>query len=262
MMPTFPPPPLKFRTSGFPQYGFKASLSARACPGEDQVKPTPGMPWSPTEFTPRLRGVGGYRIGEPPVPAPRGNPARTSLPTPPLTPGALGSGRVMLSRPSSLIRPHAPVSGAPGDFTVRRRLYPGPSLGGRAGSDPRDLPYFPWRAVRTCRGPYAGGSAAASRCGPAAIPGFRELLARRHPQPPSLPAIPDGVALSTLQPLLHAAARAFAQPSGLAPTGGAASRLLRYRVPPAFGPGRHRPGQGGRLDGRTGNLPSSGLPPD
>jgi len=27
MMPTFPSPPLKFRTAGFPRYGFKAGFS-------------------------------------------------------------------------------------------------------------------------------------------------------------------------------------------------------------------------------------------
>ena len=32
MMPTFPSPSLKFRTVGFPQYGFKASLSGRDLP--------------------------------------------------------------------------------------------------------------------------------------------------------------------------------------------------------------------------------------
>ena len=34
MMPTFPLPPLKFRTAGFPQYGFKAGLSEGAFPKE------------------------------------------------------------------------------------------------------------------------------------------------------------------------------------------------------------------------------------
>jgi len=34
MMPTFPLPSLKFRTAGFPQYGFKAGVSDRACPGD------------------------------------------------------------------------------------------------------------------------------------------------------------------------------------------------------------------------------------
>ena len=32
MMPTFPSPPLKFRTAGFPPYGFKAGLSEGAFP--------------------------------------------------------------------------------------------------------------------------------------------------------------------------------------------------------------------------------------
>ena len=32
MMPTFPLPSLKFRTAGFPQYGFKAGRSDRAFP--------------------------------------------------------------------------------------------------------------------------------------------------------------------------------------------------------------------------------------
>ena len=46
MMPTFPSPPLKFRTAGFPQYGFKAGISDEACP-------TTGLPSSfvPTAFT-------------------------------------------------------------------------------------------------------------------------------------------------------------------------------------------------------------------
>ena len=39
-------------------------------------------------------------------------------------------------------------------------------------------------------------------------------------------------------------------------------RLLRYRVTPAFHGDRHRPPLGVRLEGRTGNLPSSGLSPD
>ena len=32
VMPTFPSPPLKFRTAGFPRYGFKAGLSDEAFP--------------------------------------------------------------------------------------------------------------------------------------------------------------------------------------------------------------------------------------
>ena len=58
----------------------------------------------------------------------------------------------------------------------------------------------------------------------------------------------------------------FARPSGLATTRGSPlrlpPRLLRLRVTPAFRDGRHRPPLGVRLEGRTGNLPSSGLAPD
>ncbi len=42
MMPTFPLPSLKFRTAGFPQYGFKAGFSDRACP--DDAYASHGLP--------------------------------------------------------------------------------------------------------------------------------------------------------------------------------------------------------------------------
>ena len=58
MMPTSPSPSLKFRTVGFPQYGFKASRSDTACRFSAPVKPMPGIPGA----LPRLRvpfaGVG------------------------------------------------------------------------------------------------------------------------------------------------------------------------------------------------------------
>jgi hypothetical protein len=46
MMPTFPSPPLKFRTASFPRYGFKAGIS-------DEAFPKPGLPSSfvPTAVT-------------------------------------------------------------------------------------------------------------------------------------------------------------------------------------------------------------------
>ena len=37
MMPTFPLPPLKFRTVGFPQYGFKAGLLEGAFPARRPI---------------------------------------------------------------------------------------------------------------------------------------------------------------------------------------------------------------------------------
>ena len=44
MMPAFPSPPLKFRTVGSLQYGFKASLSDDTFPHPDAVKCAPHMP--------------------------------------------------------------------------------------------------------------------------------------------------------------------------------------------------------------------------
>ena len=43
MMPLFPLPPLKCRTVGFPQYGFKADLSGRAFLLVLLLKPAPGI---------------------------------------------------------------------------------------------------------------------------------------------------------------------------------------------------------------------------
>src|SRR5437660_8684239 len=45
MMPTFPLPSLKFRTAGFPQYGFKAGVSDKAFPCDAILAPI-GLPSS------------------------------------------------------------------------------------------------------------------------------------------------------------------------------------------------------------------------
>ena len=55
MMPTFPSPPLKFRTAGFPRYGFKASMSDRAFLNGVSVKPAPGIPLAAPQFASALR---------------------------------------------------------------------------------------------------------------------------------------------------------------------------------------------------------------
>jgi hypothetical protein len=57
MMPTFPPPPLSFRTAGFPQYGWKVGLSGSAFPHVTQVKPAPGMPCASCKFASTLRAL-------------------------------------------------------------------------------------------------------------------------------------------------------------------------------------------------------------
>src|SRR5215831_4867161 len=47
MMPTFPSPPLKFGTAGFPRYGFKAGLSEGAFPARRPIVARPsGLPSS------------------------------------------------------------------------------------------------------------------------------------------------------------------------------------------------------------------------
>ena len=43
MMPPSPKPPLKFRTAGFPRYGFKADLSGDAFLSVALFKPAPGI---------------------------------------------------------------------------------------------------------------------------------------------------------------------------------------------------------------------------
>src|SRR6266478_2976361 len=57
MMPTFPPPPLSFRTAGFPQYGWKAGLSGSAFPHVAQVKQAPGIPCATRKFASALRAL-------------------------------------------------------------------------------------------------------------------------------------------------------------------------------------------------------------
>ena len=108
MMPTSPLPPLKFRTAGFPQYGFKAGFSDKAFPAC----------W----FAIALRAPSGHRDslrcvrdGE------IGKHLRASgcsaLPQGP----SLRSG-LFCPGPSSLNRPHPPHSRAQPDFAALRLI--------------------------------------------------------------------------------------------------------------------------------------------
>ena len=227
-MPTFPPPPLRFRTVGVPQYGSKASISAGAFPSGSRVKRAPSIPrpalglLAPSR-TPRLPDPPELRCL-----APRGNPEGSSPQDAPLTPGVLGSGRVILSQPSSPIRSHPPVSQARGDFTGSPLIRPAFAVRERLG-DPRDVPSFPGRAVPACRGPYAGGLAPPSRCPGVAIAGFLALGPSRHPHARLCQRYPAGP-LTALHPSLYATARRFASPSGLAPTPGAEGSLCLLRT--------------------------------
>jgi hypothetical protein len=128
MMPTFPLPPLKFRTAGFPRYGFKAGLSDEAFPM--------------ARFTIVLRAlsaVTGYSL-----PCVRDDaPMHTSVRA---VPAALPQGPSLRSGlccpgPSSLNRPHPPHSGAHPDFTDLRLIRDALAVRFRLG-DPRVVPCF------------------------------------------------------------------------------------------------------------------------
>ena len=142
-MPTSPSPSLKFRTAGFPQYGFKASLSAETCPATSQVKPAPGMPGATTGLS---SAFAPGRVGMPcralspnasELPDAAVREAHASLPQ-----GSLAPARVLLSRtlnaysdPIRQSRRHATIS-------RHRRLYAAPSLCGSASATCGTFPTF------------------------------------------------------------------------------------------------------------------------
>ena len=57
MMPTFPSPPLKFRTVGFPQYGYKASMSVGAFQRSGEVKSAPDIRSTPRCLSPAFARI-------------------------------------------------------------------------------------------------------------------------------------------------------------------------------------------------------------
>ena len=141
MMPTFPSSPLKFRTAGFPQYGFKASLSDGAFLQARSLKPAPGIRRYPAVCS-ALRPLPQRRkswLCVQDCPGLHGPLCeRPCLPTP----GVLGSGSsCVVSIHHRLLRPHPPVSQARCDFTALR-LYAAPSLCGSAEATRETFPTF------------------------------------------------------------------------------------------------------------------------
>jgi len=142
MMPTFPSSPLKFRTAGFPRYGFKASLSDNACPRRGSVKLAPSIPFprrslrhpSPSSASARLSGSVS-RVAR--VSAGRCSREHLSLPQ-----GSLAPVRVMLSR--SLIAYYDPIRQSRRHAVLSRsgRLYTAPSLCGSAEAAHETFPTF------------------------------------------------------------------------------------------------------------------------
>jgi hypothetical protein len=99
MMPTFPLPPLKFRTAGFPQYGFEAGFSDAAFPAD----------W----FAIVLRALRCHRVSPALCQGRCACKHLRASGSPRSTPGALAPVRVFLSR--SIIAysaPSAPLAGA------------------------------------------------------------------------------------------------------------------------------------------------------
>ena len=138
MMPTFPSPPLKFRTASFPRYGFKAGLSDEAFPAR----------W----FAIAFRALCFHRssllcvrddvlmstsVQAVPAALPQGPSLRSGL----FCPG-----------PSSLNRPHPPHSRAHPDFTVSRLIRDAFAVHIRIClGDPRLVLSFHRCSFTTCR---------------------------------------------------------------------------------------------------------------
>lgn len=190
----FPPPPLKFRTAGFPQYGFKRDIrattfaepKARLIPG---ASPGPCPPWPRRACVP----LGGGR-----------SPERSR-------PEALGSSAGYVVPPGpGLLRPHVPLS-APlsGLFSSSRRVSSRPKT---AETATERFPNLLCVSVPSCRLPYPGGPHGCSRL----------ILHRALWPSPSLhwlgihsTTIADTqvVCVTRLQSSLHGTAREMASPS-------------------------------------------------
>jgi hypothetical protein len=182
------------------------------------------------------------------------------------TPGVLGSeASSVVPLHHGVLRPHPSVSRARDDFAalpfIRRAFAVRERLG-----DPRDLPYFHRCAVHACHRPYAGGSVTPSRC--SCAPQYQASpISKRVATHKTVSA-----SYTRREERFDAASFALCYGPHVC-----LALLTGYRtggitcvphipsedfVTPAFGACRRRPTLGIRLDGRTGNLPSSGLAPD
>ena len=142
MMPTFPSPPLKFRTAGFPQYGFKASMSDSAFLQARNLKPAPGIRSLPRSLLLPFARFHHERSPGSVSKTIEASTCRCSGGLPSLPQGSLAPVRVMLSRSIlAYYSPHAPVPQARCDFTSLR-LYAAPSLCGSASATRETFPTF------------------------------------------------------------------------------------------------------------------------
>ena len=141
MMPTFPPPPLSFRTASFPQYGWKVGLSGSAFPHVAQVKPAPGIPCASRRFASALSAP---RCSTLRPALCRNSGTGSALPCEELSPlpqrPSLRSGFYCPS-PSTLSRPHPSHSQAHPAFAAWRFIRDAFAVLVRLG-DPRVVPCF------------------------------------------------------------------------------------------------------------------------
>jgi len=267
MMPTSPSPSLKFRTAGFPRYGFKASLSGRAFPNASAVKPAPGIPvCAPGLHRPFARfhdGRADPALCPDPAVLPRAAVRAALVPLYPRGPW-LRSEFCCLGPSSRTPTPSASLAGTrrlhgPAAYTPRLRCAGAP----RRPTRPSLLslsrcPCVPSTLRRWVRGPFPLCRDRDARL-PRPISESPPTRARLCQQ------FPTGFEISALHRSRHAAARMFARPSGLARTRCnhmSCTSPSEDRVTPAFDGVRRRAPLGVRLEGRTGNFPSSGLSPD
>ena len=266
MMPTFPSSSLKFRTVGFPQYGFKASMSNRAFLQTGNLKPAPGMqllacslPLPFARF--HHRGNPGSVSKTIVVSTRRCSGGFSSLPQ-----GSSAPVQVMLSRSiSAYTTPCASPTGTlrfrgialiRSAFAVRERL-----------GNPRDLPYFRCCSFHACHRPYSGGPLTLFvPLTQSAVPDFLDLGTSRQPA--------NTVSASNIRRVFDfgaASVRFMLRPACLPSPPDwlrqdevtcSSPCLLRYIVTPALDAVCYRTTLGVRLNGRTGNLPLSGLSPN
>jgi hypothetical protein len=186
MMPTFPSPSLKFRTAGFPQYGFKASMSSTTFRRTFVVKPTPGVPTAVSRLSSpfaRIRGGIECRAQSPDGPTPQRAAVRGALPLCPRGPW-LRTEFCCLSPSSLTTTPSVSPAGTRrfhgrAAYTSRLRCAGAPRR--PAGPSLLSLlhcPVVPLTIHRWVRG------AVPLRVRPS-IPGFLAFIPSRHPQEPA-----------------------------------------------------------------------------
>ena len=239
-------------------------MSDNAFLGSPSVKPAPGIPSRPLSLP---LPFAHFRRGVTPGSESRSSRAslgRCSRGFLPSTPGVLGSGAsCVVSLPHSLLRPHAPVPQARCDFAFR--LYAAPSLCGSASATRGTFPTF----VAALSGHAADPTPVVRRALPLQSHDDSRLPRIISESPPTTPVSTSNVRRGN--PFRGCIVRVMLRPARLPSPPGwlqqdevtcSSPRLLRYIVTPASGVVRCRPTLGVRLDGRTGNLPSSGLSPD